>query len=252
MNKLILSVGADKKYINNPHLKKYLHSISINSNFDINILIYLDENKIELDYDNIKVLNVDPLTIKKPNVNNCIQHGEFLNSDFFEEILDSDIIVFTDGDMTLQRPLSDDEINLMRNLKDNDVFIGYNKSPEDTLHDEYYRLSPSISDYSILFKDDLKNIKVYNTGVLCMNKKTWNKLKNEYITHFDEVSNIFNSYAKQQWLICLLLKRYNYNIIEMPYHIHNHTHYQSPLGTTNENGLIKFNNNVVLFKHRWF
>lgn len=252
MNKIILSVGADDKYLNNPHLKNYLKSISINSNFDKNILVYLGENNIKSDYDNIEVFKVIPSSIKKPNNNNCIQHGEFLNSESFNNIFDNDIIIFTDGDMTLQRQLYENEINFIRNLKDDDVYVGYNKSPNDTLHDEYYRLSPKNMDYSKIFTEDLKSIKIYNTGVLGMNKKTWEKLKNEYIKHFDDVRDLFWHYAKQQWLICLLFKRYNYNVIEMPYNIHNHTHYPSPIGTTNENGLIKFNGDVVLFKHRWF
>jgi hypothetical protein len=252
MNKLILSVGSDDNYLENPHLKNYLKSISFNSNFDYNIISYLGEKDIDSGYDNISVAKILPNTIKKNNKNNCIQHGEFLNSPKFNEFSDQDIICFTDGDMTIQRPMTNDEINFIRNLKDNEVFVGYNKSPNDTLYEEYYRLQPKKRDNEIDFKIDLKNTKIYNTGVLIMNKKTWLKLMNHYIDNFDSIEDLFWHYAKQQWLICYLFRLYNFKVIEMDYNLHNHTHYPSPLGTTNENGIVKYYGEIVLFKHRWF
>ena len=45
--KLILMTGSDEKYIDK--IKPYLNSIDINSNFDSNFLIYLNENEIKLD-----------------------------------------------------------------------------------------------------------------------------------------------------------------------------------------------------------
>ena len=252
MNKIILSVGADDKYLQNPHLKKYLVSIDENSNFDENILVYLGKEVPNINHNNIKVFDVKPESIIKNNVNNCIQHGEFLNSESFNDYLETDIIVFTDGDMTLQRNLTESDINGLRNLKDGDVFIGYNQSPNDTLENEYFRLQPIDNDPYKHFNLNLNQIKVYNTGVMGMNIKTWEKLKNSYIEKFDLINPLFAHYAKQQWLICYILGTENYNIIEMGYNIHNHTHYPSPIGTTNENGLVKYNDEIVLFKHRWF
>ena len=85
-----------------------------------------------------------------------------------------------------------------------------------------------------------------------MNIKTWNKVKNSYIDKFDMINRLLRHYAKQQWLISYIIGTGDYNIIEMGYELHNHTHYPSPIGTTNENGLIKYDNKIVLFKHRWF
>jgi hypothetical protein len=64
---------------------------------------------------------------------------------------------------------------------------------------------------------------------------------------------MFAHYAKQQWLISFLIgTREDYNIIEMPYHIHNHLHFPSPEGTIQDkNGDVFFNNKKVLFKHKW-
>jgi hypothetical protein len=250
MNKIILAVGADDNYLHNVHFNNYLNSINEFSNFDENILVYLGHQNIQTNNNKIKIFNLNPDSIIKKNPNNCVQHGEFLKSSGFENFSDNDIIVFTDGDMALQRELSVDEINFLRNLNDNDVYVGYNQSPEDTLENEYFRLQPRLTEIPSNLK--INNIKVYNTGVLCMNKKTWNKLCNSYIEKYDEVNNLFGHYAKQQWLICYILGDENYNIIEMGYDIHNHTHYPSPIGTSVENGYVMYNNKVVLFKHRWF
>lgn len=260
MNKIILCTGADKKYLSNIHFKNYLKSINQNSNFDQNILVYVgDDNNGNVDagYENINVCKISPDHIIALNPNNCIQHGEFIKADGFDSISGDDVIVFTDGDMTLQRPLSSEELEFLKNLKDGDVYVGYNASPNDTLHDEFYRLLPYKKHDEVfdidLQKIDLKEIKVYNTGVLAMNKNTWAKLSGQYIElYHDNVDKIFKHYAKQQWLISFLLGIFNYNVIEMPYDIHNHTHYPSPIGTTiDENKVVRFNDKVVLFKHRW-
>ena len=252
MNKIILSVGSDDNYLNNPHLQNYLKSINENSNFDENILVYFGYNKPTLEFEKIKVFSVNPESMVKKNSNNCLQHGEFLNSKSFNNYLESDIICFTDGDITLQRKLTETEFEIFRNLNDNDVFVGYNKSPEDTLNDEYFRLDPTEYVPSKYLNVNLSQIKVYNTGVIAMNIKTWNKVKNSYIDKFDMINRLLRHYAKQQWLISYIIGTGDYNIIEMGYELHNHTHYPSPIGTTNENGLIKYDNKIVLFKHRWF
>lgn len=252
MNKIILSVGSDDNYLNNPHLQNYFKSIRLNSNFDRNILVYMGNDVPQLPYENIDVFNVKPESVVKMNNNHCLQHGEFLNTESFDEFLDSDVIVFTDGDMTLQRKLTEEEIMFYRNLKDDDVYVGYNQSPVDTLKNEYFRLRPIDHNITNHFKEDLEKIKVYNTGVMGMNKKTWAKLKNIYVENFYLVEKLFGHYAKQQWLISYIIGTKGFNIIEMGYDIHNHTHYPSPQGTTNKGGLIKYNDKVVLFKHRWF
>ena len=63
---------------------------------------------------------------------------------------------------------------------------------------------------------------------------------------------MFEHYAKQQWLISYIIGTENFNIIEMPYYIHNHKHYPSPVGTHQDNnGIVYYDNKVVLFKHKW-
>jgi hypothetical protein len=249
MNKIILSTGADTNYLGK--IQPYLNSITKNSNFDENILVYLSDEKIELNKEGIEVATLSPSMIKIPNFNNCIQHGEFLNSSYFDKFNDDDIIFFTDGDIILQRNLTEEEQIQYRNFKDGDVYVGYNASPNDTLHDESFRLGMKGKTFPE-FGVDWKSVKVFNTGVLGMNKKTWLRLIEDYELLFSKVDQMFYHYAKQQWLISFIIGVKEYNIIEMSYDIHNHRHYPSPIGTTQDsNGDVFYNNNKVLFKHKW-
>jgi hypothetical protein len=255
MNKLILATGSDSNYLN--QMNRYFNSINLNSNFDRNVLIFVTDNndvKINNTYQKIEINTLLINDIKSLNKNKCVQHGDFLNSkEFFDSTDDDDVIFFTDGDIELQRSLSEDEINYYRNFKDGDVYVGYNASPTDTLYDESTRLgrthfsSPHIQNF------DWNKIKVYNTGVLGMNKKTWGTLLNEYNRLFPYVNQMFHHYAKQQWLISYIVGSNNYfNISEMPYNIHNHRHYPSPIGThVDKDGNVYYNNKKVLFKHKW-
>ena len=184
--------------------------------------------------------------------NTCLQHGEFLKSKgLFDNTNDDDVIFFTDGDIEIQRSLSEEEITQFKNFKDNDVYVGYNAHPNDTLFDESRRLGVT-GYHSHLLDYELNKIKVYNTGVLAMNKKTWLKVMREFIDLYPEVNKTFSHYAKQQWLLSFLFGTRDYKVQEMPYEIHNHKHYESPIGTSqDENGIVYYNNKMVLFKHKW-
>lgn len=250
MNKLLIATGSDFKYL--PKIEPYLRSLELNSNFDENILVFLGDQDLKLNSKKISLAKQSPSTVKALSPINCTQHGEFIFAPYFDKFDDNDVIFFTDGDMYLQRNITDTESEMYRNFNDGDVYIGYNASPTDTLFDEAPRLGYNGVKFNE-FDSDWKNIKVYNTGLIAMNKKTWKKLANEYIPLYPLIDKMFNHYAKQQWLISFIINTNNfYNVIEMPYDIHNHRHYPSPKGTKQEsNGNVYFNDKLVLFKHKW-
>lgn len=257
MNKLILATGSDNNYLKK--IKSYLDSIEKNSNFDSNFLIYLGDDNIKLTYEKIQTLKLSPSAIESPNKNNCMQHGEFTKSDGFNELIaDNDIIFFTDGDIILQRNLTKEESDRYRLFKDGDVSVGYNASPIDTLKNEFSRLSPRgilPAIFGILpkkFRKDLSKIKIYNTGVLAMNKRTWGYVLIEYHKLFPDIDKLFRHYAKQQWLLSFIIGTMDFNIIEMSYEMHNHRHYSIPIGTSvDKNNIVYYKEKVVLFKHKW-
>jgi hypothetical protein len=245
MNKIILATGSDYKYLDK--IQRYLNSISENSNFDRNILVYLgDKNEINREYKNVEISILDKNKLQALNTNNCVQHGEFILSDLFDEVNESDVIVFTDGDVYLQRPLFDDEYSFMKNIKDNDVWVGYNAGPNDTLQDEFSRLQPT----GYVFPYNFNNIKCYNTGILCMNKKTWKRLSDSYVSLVGEVDKMFKHYAKQQWLISFILK--DFKVYEMNYDIHNHNIYGAKYGMNVKGSDVYYFDKKSLFRHKWF
>lgn len=250
MNKLVLATGSDNNYLG--RIYPYVNSILANSNFDANVLAFLSDDVIISHDDKLIITNISPAKIQAKNKNNCIQHGEFMYGSYFEQLNEDDVIVFTDGDIILQRPLTDEESVQFRSLKDGDVFVGYNASPSDTLFLESTRLG-QLQDTPPELQADWNVVKIYNTGVLAMNKKTWLKLIDDYVELFPVVDRTFDHYAKQQWLISFIIGTRNYNIVEMPYEIHSHHHYYpEPLGaSTDKNGIASYGDKVILFKHGW-
>lgn len=248
MNKLILATGADKNYL--PIIQPYLASIDRNSNFDDNVLAYIGDDNCHNYSDKVKVTNVYPSTVKALNTNNCVQHGEFLRGEYFASLDDNDVIVFTDGDIIMQRPLTPEEDSRFRSLRDCDVFIGDNAGPNDSLYEETKRIFQVGIPPSELIADWHK-LKIYNAGVTAMNKRTWLRLMDDYLSLVDFAKSTFNHIAYQQWLMCFIIGTRPYNIIEMPHEIHCHRHFfPNPIGASmDENGIAYYNGKKVLFKH---
>ena len=245
MNKIVLSTGSDQKYLQK--IQKYLESIELNSNFDLNVLVCLDfdSGELESEYKNVKFSNLESSKLRAINSNNCLQHGEFLSCGLLSTLNDNDIIIFTDGDVFLQRPADETELNFLRNLKNDEIFVGFNNGPTDTLNDEYHRLSPT----GIILIENYQQITVYNTGILCMNKKTWSKLLEKYVEKFPLVDKMFRLYPKQQWLLSYLFK--DFDVKNMGSDFHNHDHFGVVEGTKVIDKTVYFNNKKSLFRHKW-
>jgi len=211
MNKLIIATGSDFKYLKK--IEPYLKSLESNSNFDENILVFLSDDDLTLRSQKLSLAKQSPSTVKALSPINCTQHGEFIFAPYFDKFNDDDVIFYTDGDMYLQRNITDEEREMYINFKDGDVYIGYNASPTDTLDDEAPRLSYNGTMFDE-FNLDWKSIKIYNTGLIAMNKKTWQKLANDYIPLYPLIDKMFSHYAKQQWLISFLINtKPEYNVI---------------------------------------
>lgn len=250
MKKLILATGCDEKYLSK--IENYLKSINKNSNFDLNLFIYLSDNIYNVSFWNITTLKMSSdKFLHRTNIN-CLQHGEFIKSENFDNYVnDNDVIFYTDGDIILQRNLSNDEYEKYKNINHGDVIIGYNESINDNLYNEYIRLLPT-QQITPIEKLEYTKIKCYNTGVMGMTKKTWKNLMISYGEKFANIDKMFKYYAKQQWLISYILGTEKYNIIEMGYVEHNHKHFPSPEGTTiDSERQVFYNNKLVLFKHAW-
>jgi len=252
MNKVILATGSNSSYLSK--IYGYLESIDVNSNFDKNFLVYFGEDVYSVIVPNaICVSKICDDEVVSKNSNHCLQHGAFVNSlDLNKFANDSDIIIFTDGDIRLQRNATEEELMNFRSMSDFDVMVGFNESSSDNLLKELGRLSYNFFP-SFTTEVELESFPCYNTGVIAMNKKTWRFLLDKYNEMFEYVNQSINFYAKQQWLISYILSKENsFNVINMSLVIHSHNHYSPPPEVKIMNdGVVFCGDKIVLFKHKW-
>lgn len=103
MNKIILTTASTDNYINS--IIPYLKSIQLNSNFDYNILVTLDCCYSDTTITKVHSGFLSNSLVETKNPNNCLQHGEFLKAEIFQQFDDDDYVCFTDGDIIMQRGL---------------------------------------------------------------------------------------------------------------------------------------------------
>lgn len=250
MNNIVFATGSDLNYLNKiePFLK------SVNKNFNGKKILFYIEQDLPLKIDtihNFNILNFKYEDFINKNKINCIQHGEFINHRYIQSLSEDTIVLFTDGDIIMQRPFSDNELDML-NLDNNQFLVGYNESENDTLLAESFRLNKISNIYDNLLKiDNWHNIPCYNTGVIAAKLSSWKKLFSIYTDKWNFIDNTFDHYAKQQWLICLILYEY-FNVKIMPYSFHTHGHYKLPEGThlNSNQDLCDKNGTIVLLRHK--
>jgi hypothetical protein len=238
MKKIILATAITENYL--LKAKPYFDSIKKYSNFDKNIVISLD---FHLQDQNVESYFLSSNEITNKNNNNCIQHGEFLKSNIFNQFHDSDYVCFTDSDMLMQRPLTYEEVHKICLLENNDVFVQHNKGAEDNLYDEFLRLTPNI-----VLDKSFKKLSCYNTGIILCNKATWRRLNKLYNMIYPLFSHAANHYALQQWLLSYIINVFM-NPIIMNYSFHTHHHYGRVPGDYINNNQLYINGHIVLFAH---
>lgn len=234
--KVILATGTDERYIQK--ITPYIQSIKKYSNFDENYIIYYSKDPLEFPIDSFQLKY---MTSK--NSNNCMQHGAFINA--LECEID-DVIIFTDGDILLQRNADMKDFQ----MRDNEVLVGMNAHCDDNLEDEFKRLGYTYKDLpSYIHQEGLYTLPCYNTGVLCMNVRTWKKLLLSYDKKFLDIDSILDHYAKQQWLISFILNTEDFSVKIMPQSIHSHGHFGMPKNCHFKDDILYHNKDVVLFRH---
>jgi len=225
--------------VNQPYLARagaYIASMSRNSNVG-NIVITLDFEipaEYRQSYPSIRFLSLSSRQVKSPNSNTCMQHGGFLPAlDFLH---DEDVILYTDADIEMQRAFHEDELHLLGGLRDGEVGVSFNRSPDDRLADEAQRLTCHVSpeDLSVRYPG-IDKLRTYNTGVIAAQRGTYQRLYDLYDRHWEDFHPLFESYAKQQWLLSYLIQKH-FQPKGLPDTIHTHGHYPIPLRVREPSG----------------
>lgn len=200
------------------------------------------------DIKNVKTYRKDYPLNRKNYV--CLQAGEFL--DFIPNRLidDDDVIIQIDSDVIMQRPFTKEELsNIIP--EENQIISVLSSNPPPTLE--------KVSDYACFHKKlgplAMKNIwgndwqdKTEFTGsILIARKSTFKKLRDYYVSGFDDLTKTFDHHAAGQWFINYLgYKHFDVRIIDSIYQC---ADWYQTFNTSEKNGKLTINDKTVIFNH---
>lgn len=227
MKNVFLCTGADKNYFSKRIFNDCLESYSNNTKKVQKYVFLVDNVDADVNTYGITKKYIPWEDIKAKNSNRCIQHGEFVN--FFPECDDEDIIIFTDGDIILQREFSDKELEMIRSLPENTFLANFNYKLNSSLEDikdpaTFGRICDFLKSRYDIEPGELKNYKEMNTGVLIGRKKDFKTLSELYAETHQELQSIINHFCYQQYLINVIIGKY-FNYIPLDYSFHSHCHH---------------------------
>lgn len=182
--------------------------------------------------------------------NGCIQHGNFLPA--LGAPPDA-VIVCTDADIVMQRPLTAAECQWLHDWPAGAVGIGPNAWAGDTLADEATRIQPRvpIAELAARFWPGRPAPLCGNAGVLVARAATWYELWTRYLALFPVTRALFDHIAVQQWTINLAIE--SMQRIVLPLSFHAHRHYGHPTGcTTDVDGVGRCQGEPILLAHHWW
>lgn len=175
------------------------------------------------------------------------QHGSFL------QVIDGpehETLIFTDGDIVLQRALTPPELVMLDNIGDM-VTCGWNSGPDETLQVEAARLYPRVTPLELYGRmGEAVNAPCYNIGVIAAKRATWRRIYEAYMPLWKIVTQAFGHPARQQWLVNYVIHLLGIDVRLMPYSLHANGHYGIPPGVELCNGLAYYQGEMVAFRHK--
>lgn len=184
-----------------------------------------------------------------PPETECIQHGSFLN---VINGKDDEVLIYTDGDMIMQRQITDDELRSVSSIADNQVVTSYNSGPQECLLHEASRLRPRVDLQQVI--NDWGNVvterNCYNVGVLIARRSTWKRIYSEYMGNWERVCRYFDHQARQQWLISYVIASLGIDAFVLPYSFHSHGHYGPPPNCSTQDGKVYTGEDMILLRHK--
>lgn len=238
---LKLITGCNEKYLN--RIQPFLGSLEKHADFPV-IFVGVGfkpdgKNGVELTHEQ---------NAGSPYQTQSIQHGSFL------QVVDAkptDVLLMTDGDLFMQRPMNDDEKKLMK-LKHGEVCVGWNGGPDETLLIESGRLSPTMAMermFALWGEDLMRQKPIYNVGCIAMTAKTWQQVYDYYMGRWADAIETFNHQARQQWLISYAIAKIELKVKHMPWSFHAHGHFGLKPGMERRPDGIYVDGEKALFKH---
>jgi hypothetical protein len=250
---IVLATGSNRAYL--PKIWPYLQSIEKHSEATRNV-VFVPQERDEPWVRSIRTLHriewrpVEIARLRAPNKNHCLQHGEFL---FFDDpsARDDDLVIFTDGDIVLQRWFDASELTWLSNLDSHSVSVGYNEGPWGTLATEIPLLGPRVplEEIQRRFPGPLSEMACFNTGVLIARRSAYRELCRRYLERCVDLTDVFEHYAGQQWLLSYLIHTEGLRVQVLPHEIHTHGCHPLPDGCAREDDTLAYRGTTVVFRH---
>lgn len=229
------------------NIRPYVETLNANSPWDNHLLVIgRPPAGVFADYPRVRLTVDVPQTPGAPENTLSLQHGAFLD---FVPGPDDDVLIYTDGDILLQRPPTAAEQALLEQLPEGAVACGWNSGPDETLALEATRLGPRVADLGMVFDGRIvATAKCYNIGVIAARRSTWRQIHAAYLELYPLAFQAFARQQRQQWLVCYVIAALGLQVQVLPYTFHMHGCYALPAGGS-VNGVAKFNDELVLFRH---
>jgi hypothetical protein len=240
---IYIATNIDYNYYTTKH-KEWINSISKFKTDTCKPLIFaIGFHPLEdIDYiyiDPSKLQHSSNYNLKNRKSFVCLESGEFVK---FCNFNDDDVIILTDWDLVQQRAFTEDEINLLSNLKPNE--FGMNLDNYNNLKFNEYLNSTEI------FDDIDDSWLVYNTGVQVGKFSAWKNIYELWTKHCYNVYDKCFHHASGQLLFNYIIQKEN--LLKLfPTTFHNaHWFFGNPCNVRNNQLFI--NDTLVLFNHhKW-
>jgi hypothetical protein len=189
---------------------------------------------------------VVPVQPGSPEYSASLQHGAFLP---YVCGHDDDVLIYTDGDIVMQRAPSKLERDTFEMLPADRVLAGYNSGPYDTLALEASRLGPRYDVATVFDAEIVAKAPCFNIGVIAARRKTWARIHAAYLHYYEAALKLFAHPARQQWLVCYVMAELGIQVRVLPYTVHMHGCYELPKSGAWDGQTATFDKEPVLFRH---
>lgn len=248
MNRIIIGTGVTENYL--PKAENYFQSLKVCNSLEAFCVTlgFVANGEMQSRHSHIRFVHLPMNEVQALVSNRCLQHG-----DFIEALLDNlkidetDIIIYTDADITIQRDLSSYEKERILAYDSKTVGLGLNSNEEDTLEKEFARLQPKISLEEILKTCGSLELPIYNTGVIIAKLSVWRMLRKEFVLEWANFEKVFGHYAGQQWLLSWLVRKLN--VDNLKHDIHVHGHFGLPSNINVQHGVTYYKKKPTFLRH---
>tara|TARA_E500000331_G_C17255313_1_gene712836 strand:- start:248 stop:1039 length:792 start_codon:yes stop_codon:yes gene_type:complete len=257
MSKIIIASSVDASYFQKYH-DDWSRSVSKNKSDEMSHALFTIDFQISGNYFNINSTPIQRSSLKfseqsssKSNVESrkrkrfiCLETGEFVN---FSDLNDDDILILTDYDVTMQRPMTEEEIFKLNLLGEKDFAM--NRDDYSGSHNLLWFFDKFCLNSEICQDIDESWVQ-YNTGVQAGRISAWKNIFSIWKSNAEIVLNSIPQHFAFQLFFSYTIQKNNI-LKEMPVTFHNANWFRDTPAKIKNNQLFVDNDLVLFFHHKF-